>query len=133
MLPSNLPKMGEGRHFKGNAFHTAVSRNQTPLNTHSTHSRHSCRSNSIAGKFFRKASHFLPRLLSDYPLAQSSARIRQHLASVLNTSARNDVMATPQGRTRHSTSYQGTGLLKHPAHHLTATACKLMYCHLTTE
>lgn len=121
-------KWGKGGTFKGNAFPRCSI--QEPDSAEHTHNRHSCRSNSITGKFLSKASRFSPRLLSDYHLAQGSVWIRQHLASVWSIPARKDATATPQGRTGHCTSQGETGLSNY---HLTATACRLIYCHVTTD
>lgn len=121
--------MGEGRPLSRQCFRT-LQQAGARRSEHS-HNRHSCRSNSNTGKFFSKASRFLPRLPTDYHLAQGSVWIRQHLAPVWSIPAWKDAtMATAQGRERHCTSRAGAGLSKC---HLTATDCKLINCHLTTD
>lgn len=96
--------------LKAMLFHTAVSRNQTRLSTHTIDTV--AVATASQGKFFSKASLFSPGLLSDYGLAQGSVWIRQHLASVWTIPARKNAK---KGRIRHCTSKAGNWALKTPS------------------
>lgn len=114
--------------LKAILFHTAVSRSQTLLITHSTL--------TIDTVALATASqgHFSAKLLTSYQgYFQITASHRDLCRSdnILHLS-RTCLMRRCDGHTTPP-SYQGTGLLNHPAHHLTATACKLTYQRLTTE